>query len=124
MQNNQRENLPSRKIIGKKTFSVAWCFTTMMLLFLAASPLHAQYRASIQGTVTDTTGAVIPGATLTLTDLGTNETQVRTSDGAGVFNFNALPADTFSLVVERKGFQKKVLDKLAIIPEQPNSITV
>jgi Carboxypeptidase regulatory-like domain len=94
-----------------------------LLLFLA--PLaQAQYRASIQGVVTDTTGAVVPGAKLTLTDNGTNEKQVRTSDASGVYNFNALPADTFTLVVERKGFQKKVLDKLALIPEQPNAINV
>ena len=124
MQNKQNENVRSRRIIGKKIFGIAWCFTAMLLFLVTAPPLHAQYRASIQGVVTDNTGAVIPGATLTLTNLGTNEVQVRTSDGAGVFNFNALPADTFSLVVERKGFQKKVLDKLAIIPEQPNSITV
>src|SRR5277367_1033138 len=103
MQNYQSANLQSRGIIGRKTFGFAWCFAAMLLMFLAVTPLHAQYRASIQGTVTDTTGALIPGATLTLTDLGTNESQVRTSDDAGVFNFNALPADTFSLVVERKG---------------------
>jgi len=124
MQNYQSASLQSRGIIGTRIFSFAWCFAAMLLLLTAASPLHAQYRASIQGTVTDNTGAVIPGATLTLTDLGTNETQVRTSDGAGVFSFNALPADRFSLVVERAGFQKKVLDKLTIIPDQPNNITV
>src|ERR1700679_3658909 len=35
----------------------------------------AQYRASIQGTVTDSSGAIIPGATLTLTDIGTAKAQ-------------------------------------------------
>ena len=124
MQSYQSTKLQSRRVIGTNIFSFASCFIAMLLLFTAASPLHAQYRASIQGTVTDDTGAVIPGATLTLTDLGTNETQVRTSDGAGVFSFNALPADKFSLVVERAGFQKKVLDKLTIIPDQPNNVTV
>ncbi len=86
--------------------------------------LHAQYRASIQGVVTDPTGAVIPGATLTLTDTGTNEKQVRTSDASGIYNFNALPPDTFTLVVEKDGFQKKELDDLQLIPEQPNAINV
>jgi len=93
-------------------------------LFLLVPLAHAQYRASIQGTVTDTSGALIPGATLTLTNQGTNEKQVRTSNSAGFYSFNALPADTFTLVVEMKGFQKKVLDKLQLIPEQANSINV
>jgi hypothetical protein len=108
---------------SKRLFSRAGWLAAVVLLLIA--PLaHAQYRTSIQGTVTDTTGALIPGATLTLTDLGTNEKQVRTSNDAGIFNFNALPADTFSLVVEMNGFQKKVLDKLQLNPEQANSINV
>ncbi|HEY4355099.1 MAG TPA: carboxypeptidase regulatory-like domain-containing protein [Acidobacteriaceae bacterium] len=91
---------------------------------LCASAAHAQFRTSVQGTVTDPDGAVIPGATLTLKDLGTNQTTVRTSDPAGVFNFNALPADHFSLSVEHAGFQKKVLNDLQFIPEQANSVNV
>ena len=72
------------------------------LAALLLSPaLHAQYRTSIQGVVTDPSGAVIPGATLTLTNNGTGEKQVRTSDASGVYNFNALPADKFSLVVTK-----------------------
>ncbi len=55
--------------------------------------VYAQYRASIQGTVTDTQGGVIPGAKLTLTNLQTNETQERTSNEVGVYNFNALPSE-------------------------------
>ena len=92
---------------------------------LLLTPLaHAQYRTSIQGVVTDTSGAVIPDATLTLTNTGTNQKQVRTSNAAGVYNFNALPADVFKLVVTREGFQQKVLDHLQLIPEQANSINV
>jgi hypothetical protein len=42
----------------------------------------------------------------------------RTSNEEGIFNFNALPADHFTLVVEMQGFQKKVLNDLQLIPEQ------
>ena len=89
-----------------------------------ASFAHAQFRTSVQGVVTDPTGAVIPGATLTLKNNSTNETVVRTSDSTGVFNFNALPADTFTLTVDHSGFQEKVLADLTFIPEQPNALTV
>jgi len=87
--------------------------------------VQAQYRTSIQGVVTDSTGAVVAGATLTLTNPGTGEKQVRVSDAAGVFNFNALPASVaFQLDVEAQGFQKKVLDNLNLIPEQANALNV
>ena len=96
----------------------------LSLVCLLAAPALAQYRTSIQGVVTDATGAVIPGATLTLTNPATGEKQVRTSDDAGVFNFNALAAAPFRLEVERTGFEKKVIDHLILIPDQANGLDV
>ncbi|MGA3132165.1 MAG: carboxypeptidase regulatory-like domain-containing protein [Terracidiphilus sp.] len=93
-------------------------------LFALASQAHAQYRTSIQGSVTDPQGAVIPGATLTLVDLGTNETVIHKSDATGVYNFGALPADHFRLTVEKDGFTKKVLNNLQLIPEQANAVNI
>jgi hypothetical protein len=99
--------------------------TIVVCLVLSAALAHAQYRTSIQGVVTDTTGAVIPGANLTLTNPATGEKQVRTSDANGVYNFNALPsAVRFRLEVDKDGFQKKIIDNLQLIPEQPNAINV
>jgi hypothetical protein len=100
-------------------------FALFGALLTAFTPaLHAQFRASIQGTVTDTSGAVIPGATLTLTDTQTNQKRVQTSDASGVYTFNALPPDIFTLVVDAKGFEQKAIADLHIIPEQPNSVDV
>ena len=93
-------------------------------LALGAAPALAQFRASLQGTVTDPTGAVIPGATLTLTDMVNGHTQTSTSNGTGVYFLNALPADSFRLVVEAKGFASKTLTGVTIIPEQPNSLDI
>lgn len=93
-------------------------------IVMCAASAHAQFRTSVQGTVTDPQGSVVPNVKLTLTDNANNATQVRTSDSAGVFNFNALPADHFTLTAEAPGFQKKVLSDLAFIPEQANSLNV
>jgi hypothetical protein len=99
------------------------------LLFLVVSfalvlPARAQFRASIQGTVTDPTGAIIPGATVTLTDNSTNHTSTTTSSGSGVYTFNALPPDQFTLTVEAPGFTKKTLSNVQILPEQANAVNV
>lgn len=99
----------------------AWVFA---MFFLSSMVAHAQFRTSIQGVVTDATGAVVPGATLTLKNNSTNETIVRKSDPAGVFNFNALPAADFTLTTSQTGFQPMVLEHLHLIPEQSNSVTV
>ena len=50
---------------------------SLLLISLAVVPAHAQFRTSIQGVVTDSTGAVIPGAALTLKNLSTGETLTR-----------------------------------------------
>ncbi len=100
--------------------------TTFVLLCMVFSAIfaHAQYRTSIQGVVTDSTGAMVPGATVTLINPATGEKQVRTSNADGIFNFNALAAAKFRLEAEKTGFQKKVIDNLQLIPEQANSVNV
>ena len=95
-----------------------------VFLCVASLAAHAQYRTSVQGVVSDPSGAAIPGATLTLKDTATNKTLVQTSNAAGVFNFNALPADTFVLTVEQKGFTQKVLSDLQFVPEEANALNV
>jgi Carboxypeptidase regulatory-like domain/TonB dependent receptor-like, beta-barrel len=96
----------------------------LVVMLLCAFSARAQYRASIQGVVTDPAGAVVSGATLTLTNLDTNQKLTATSDGNGVYNFNALPSAKFSLAVEKAGFKKKVLENLGIIPEQANALNI
>jgi len=108
----------SRSRFACHVFLLAIC--SMLLTPL----VQAQYRTSIQGVVTDPTGAVVPGATLTLINPATGERQVRTSNDSGVYNFNALAAAPFRLEVERQGFEKKVLERLELIPEQPNAVNV
>src|ERR1700676_1312083 len=93
------------------------------ILFCSVSA-RAQYRASIQGVVTDPQGATVAGATLTLTNLDTNQKMTATSDANGVYNFNALPSATFSLTVEKTEFKKQVLEKVGVIPEQANALNI
>ena len=96
----------------------------MFLACFVGPAAQAQFRASLRGVVSDPTGAVIPGATVTLTNADTSEKQVSTTDDSGIYNFNALPPGKFSLTVERDGFQKKVVDDVQIIPEQPNALNL
>src|ERR1017187_6301591 len=67
-------------------------FACLAVILFAALSAHAQFRTSIQGTVTDPDGAVIPNAKLELKDNANNHVINATSDAGGVFNFNALPA--------------------------------
>ncbi len=100
----------------------------VLLLLIATcmlpSAAYAQFRASIQGTVTDPTGAVIPGATVMLTDVTTNHQETATTTGAGVYTFNALPPNQFTMAVTATGFKSKTLSNVQVRPEQANAVNV
>jgi hypothetical protein len=103
----------------------ALLLSTIFFFLTSSALVQAQFRTSIQGVVTDSTGAVVSGVTLTLTNPATNENVVRVSDDSGVFNFNALPASVrFRLEATKKGFQKKLLDNVELIPDQANALNV
>ncbi|MGO9405410.1 MAG: carboxypeptidase regulatory-like domain-containing protein [Terriglobales bacterium] len=90
--------------------------------FLLTTLAHAQYRGSIRGTVTDPTGAVVSGATVTLLNTDTNFAITATSDQNGLYIFNAIPAAPYKITVEHPGFKTKVLESVRIIPDQPNAL--
>ncbi len=109
--------------LGVKRRAV-WVGTAAGAAMLCASAAHAQYNASIQGTVTDPQGAVVPNATVTLTNTETNQVVTRRSSSAGVYSFNQLPPSRYTVVVTAPGFQRKELDNVGITPEQANAVNV
>jgi hypothetical protein len=71
--------------------------------------LHAQTTAQLSGTITDPTGAVVPGATVSLINEANKDTRVVTSNQDGVFSFPALLPSFYTLKVTAKGFEGKSL---------------
>jgi hypothetical protein len=117
----------NEKAIPRAATMTAWIARAVSLcaiLTLATLSAHAQYRASLRGTVTDQQGAIIPGATVTLTDIATNEQKTTTSGNDGLYTFSGLPPAQFSLTAEKAGFKKKVLAQVNIIPEQLNELNL
>jgi hypothetical protein len=75
---------------------------------------------SIVGTVTDPSGAVVPGATVTATDVGTGQTRTDTSDQNGRFSLVNLLPDKYSLTVLAKGFRKLEQSSVQVTPNTVN----
>lgn len=61
----------------------------------------------ISGTVTDPSGAVVPGATMTLTNLGTGITQTTTTGAGGEYRFSLVPPGTYNLGIKAAGFAEE-----------------
>ena len=72
---------------------------------LLAVPVHAQVTtADLVGRVTDTSGGVLPGATVTLTNEGTRDVRVATTGDGGDYVFNLLPIGSYTVAVALQGF--------------------
>lgn len=77
------------------------------LLLGLAGGLAAQVdTGSILGTIKDQTGAVIPGAKVTLTNQGTRLAVATVSSGDGSYAFNPVKIGAYTVAVESAGFQK------------------
>jgi outer membrane receptor protein involved in Fe transport len=78
--------------------------TALALMF--SMPVCAQtFRGTINGSVTDPSGAVVPGAKVTATDSATSAVRTTVSSGAGEFAFTDLPLSSYNVKVEASGFQ-------------------
>jgi len=95
----------------------------LVTVFLA-SAAQAQYRASIQGVVTDPQGEAVVGATVTLQNEETGQTTTTTSVEGGVFSFTSLPPSKFTITVEKQGFKAKTIKGFGVLGDQANTVTV
>ncbi|MDP3718618.1 MAG: carboxypeptidase-like regulatory domain-containing protein, partial [Acidobacteriota bacterium] len=84
-----------------------------------AVPTSAQdFRGRINGTVTDNTGAILPGVTVTATSPSMIQPQVQVTGGDGSFRFLALPPGTYEINFELAGFQNVKRDGVRVVINQ------
>lgn len=95
----------------------------VLLLFLAVTA-SAQFRASIQGTVTDTGGALVPQATITVTNKETGKTETVTTSDEGFYRVSALPPGSYTVAAEKAGYKKKMLENVSVRAETPEAVDI
>ncbi|HMV82777.1 MAG TPA: carboxypeptidase-like regulatory domain-containing protein [Blastocatellia bacterium] len=71
-------------------------------------------RGGISGTVSDKNGGVIPGAVVTITNSGTNQSQRLTTSGEGAFAATSLDPVTYRITVEAPGFKKTIINNIKV----------
>jgi len=96
----------------------------LLLLLLSFLVRAAEVTATISGTVNDSTGAVVPRATVRLTNPGTNVARTVVTDSGGSYLFTLVPIGTYRLTVEQTGFRKYVRDGIVLNVNQNAKLDV
>lgn len=81
---------------------------------LGSGRLRCQTTATAVGTVTHTSGAVVPGAAIMLTQTDTGFTRTVESNGRGVYVAPSLPVGAYSVSAEKGGFKRKTLTRIIL----------
>jgi Carboxypeptidase regulatory-like domain/TonB dependent receptor len=95
-----------------------------MILAITAIFANAQFKAGIQGTVTDNAGSIVSGATVTLTNKETNQTQQTQSSDGGFYRFSGLAPGQYTVTVEKENFKKQVVEEVTVNAEALEGVNV
>jgi carboxypeptidase family protein/TonB-dependent receptor-like protein len=93
-----------------------WIASIFLLVAVSNSNLFAQLTAdaSLAGVVKDSTGAVVADARVKLESTGTGATRETTTNAAGEYRFDLVPAGTYKVTIAMAGFQTQVMEKVVL----------
>src|SRR5579859_6586539 len=98
----------------------------LLIVSIAASAalLQAQYGASLQGTVTDKSGAVVAGASVTITNQATGVSRNTVTGDSGFYRITGLPPGRYNVDVEAASFKKSTKSDVDVVAEAVNGANI
>jgi len=101
----------------------------LISLFILGSLFFPAARAqqtlgTLSGTVTDSSGAILPNSSITLVDDQTAATRTAASNAAGNYSFQALPIGTYTLTVTSAGFNTEKIASVLVQADRTASLTI
>jgi carboxypeptidase family protein/TonB-dependent receptor-like protein len=91
-------------------------------VLLVSTPLFAQFRSAIEGTVTDSSGAAVGGAHVVLTNQDTGVSQASESNDSGAFHFPSIGLGSYTLTATKPGFQTVKQENIALAAEETRTV--
>lgn len=100
------------------------CVLLLLVVFAANSVRGQTIYGRISGTVTDTSGAVVASATVTVKNKATNLERTATTDDEGFYTVTNLPVGTYTVSVEQTNFKKSVQNDNVLAADQRLTVNV
>jgi hypothetical protein len=101
-------------MLSRSTSRALWGFVALLALSCAPVLLAQATDGNLVGTILDSTGATVPGASVEITNVATNVKVVTTSNMAGEYRFNNLPAGSYQLKVTKTGFSAQTVRGVSV----------
>jgi len=102
------------------------CFSKLSIVALLglvfSTSAFAQFRSAIEGTVTDSSGAVVPDARVTLTNVDTGISQSVQSNAEGLFRFPSLAPGRYKLTATKQGFATTTQENITLLAEEIRTV--
>jgi outer membrane receptor protein involved in Fe transport len=95
-----------------------------LFLLSAIITVHAQFRAGVQGTISDSAGALVPGAKVTLKELETGRIHETTSSEEGFYRIVGLAPGRYELSVEKTSYKKSLSENVTVGAEVVQGVDV
>lgn len=97
---------------------------TLSLSLTTASGLFAQGLTSLTGTVSDPTGAVVPGAELTLRNVETQGSRETMSDSSGNYTFSQVQSGLYQILAKAAGFTDVIVNDVRLLVNNPATVNI
>ena len=99
-------------------------FVWALLIVFTISARAQVTTADITGAVLDATGKIVPGATVTATNVGTSLSRTTTTNESGEYRISELPPGVYNLTVEAQNFSRAILKDLELTVGSRRTVNV
>src|SRR5947207_10768283 len=91
-----------------------FCLVAISMLLVALGAFAQIQNGQFTGTITDPSGAAIPNAKVTVTNMGTNLSVTTSSNQSGLYVVRELPVGTYKITAEAQGFKTRTDSNLSL----------
>jgi len=113
---------PRKRFFGGGESAAILILLSVALLLMPLSVMAQTVTGSLSGAVLDASGAVVPGATVVLTDEATGSSQTVTTNSAGRYSYTAIFPGTYTVKVTAKGFSAYQVKGIVLHQQESRSV--
>src|SRR5690242_13298151 len=123
----RRQGLPNgvrKRLIGRKVPSMNKTFVLLLAMLLLAAAMFGQALTSLTGTVVDPSGALVPGASISIQNNATHATRDTVSDSSGRYSLLQVQPGIYTVTAKSAGLADVMVNRVELLVSTPATLTI